>query len=75
MKNSKSIFSSKTIIGSLIALAAMVKMIWGVEISDVEITTILGDLDTVVNIFLAIVGTVTTIYGRFTAKGNVHVKK
>jgi len=75
MKNTKFVFSSKTIIGSLIALAAMVKMIWGVEISDETITTVLGDLDSIVNTVLAVVSTVMVIYGRFTAKSAIHVKK
>ena len=75
MGETKFVFKSKTIIGALLSIATLAKIFFDINVSETEITTILGSLDTLVEVGMAIVSQVLIIWGRISAKGSLHLSK
>ena len=75
MQNSKSVFSSKTILGIFLLLIPIVKQFLGIDLSQIEITNLFKNVDVIVNASIAVLGTILSIYGRFSAKHTLYIKK
>ena len=67
-------YKSKTIVGTLVLAVALLKTITGVELlSNDEIAFLGGNVETVVTGLIALVSTITAIYGRVTAKEEINL--